>query len=160
MVEEKFELSEYPAINLAYPFACDAYEWAAKRWDAMDSRIHTILGLGMSLTLAAPAVFSVLKLNPCRDWLIAAACSFTLALGFGIYARQKGALTILNPRMLYQKWLHFSELEFKKNLIFFAGEHLDKNKNLLIIKDRLLMVVTVMFFLEAVCLVASVSFRP
>ena len=157
MAENKEETNKYPAIDLAFPFARDSYEWAAKRFDAMDSRIQTILGLGMSLTLAAPVAFSALKLSPRWNWLVAAACFFVLALATGIYARLKGGLTILTPKMFYQKWLHLSELEFKKNLIYFAGEHLDKNCNLLLAKDRLVIAVTVIFFLEVVCLVASVS---
>ena len=62
---------EFPSVHLAYPVAMEAYEWAARRMDTMDSRIQTILALGTSLSVAAPVVFAVLKIEAHRGWIIA-----------------------------------------------------------------------------------------
>jgi hypothetical protein len=151
---------KYPGIDLAYKFAVESYEWAAKRYDSMDSRIQSLLGFGMTLTLAVPVAFSALRLNINGWWFIGAACLFIIALCVGIYARLTGELTIITPQMLYEKWLHLPEWEFKKNLIFFSGQHMNKNRDTLKRRHCLAVVATFIYFLELLCLVASVAYRP
>jgi hypothetical protein len=158
-MENGFESEKYPGIKPAYPLALESYQWATKRFDAIDSRIQTTLGFGMSFTLAAPAAFSALKLKIQEGWLIPAICLFVLAFLIGITGRLKGKLTIITPKALYDQWLHFPEPEFQKNLIFFAGQHLETNTRLIAIKQRLLVAATIIFFLEVLCLVFSVAFQ-
>lgn len=160
MSQTETEEKKYPGVDLAYPLALESYEWAAKRFDTLDSRIQTILGLGISLTLAVPIALSALKLSINGRWFVAAAVLFVLALSLGTYARLMGKLTVITPEMLYQKWLHLSDWEFKKNLIFFAGEHFNKNRNLLEKRHRFAAAATFIFFLEVLALAVSVSCRP
>jgi hypothetical protein len=152
-----FKIEDYPGIKAAYPFAVESYQWAIKRFDAIDSRIQTTLGFGMTFTLAVPAIFSALGIKPQPEWFIAAMILFVSACTVGITAQMKGKLTIVTPKALYNQWLHFSELEFQKNLIFFSGQHLDTNLDLIALKQRLLVFATIIFSLEILCLVASVA---
>ena len=144
------------ATDLAYQIACDSYEWAARRLDALDSRIQTILALGVSVTLAALLAFSTMKLDVNGRRFSLAAILFIVALGMGTFARLRGKNTIITPKVLYKEWLDFSEHEFKKNLIRFAGEHLDKNTRVIDSKQRWLVAATFTFFLEVLVLAASV----
>jgi hypothetical protein len=159
-MQNKIENNKQESIDLSYLIAVESYEWAAKRYDSMDSRIQSILGLGMTLTLAAPIGFSALRLSVNHGWFIAAAIFFILALCAGTIARFLGSLIVLSPRVLYEKWLKLSEYEFKKKLILYAGRHLDKAARVVLIKHRFLIAVAVMFLLEVLCLALSVSYRP
>ncbi|MDM7994653.1 MAG: hypothetical protein QUT30_03095 [Acidobacteriota bacterium] len=155
----KEDLREYPGVALAYPIALESYQWAVKRFDAIDSKIQTMLGLGISFTLAAPIAFSALRLQTHNGWFIAAICLFIFAFAAGIIGRIKGRLMIITPAVLYNDWLHFPEAEFQKNLIFFAGQHLNANIHLIALKQRFLVASTIIFSLEALCLVLSAAFQ-
>src|SRR5437868_1944719 len=102
------------AIDLAYPIAINSYEWAARRYEAIDARIQTILTIGVSVSVGAPVVFSALQFHLSVRWpLVAAAVLFLAALVIGTAARLIGELQILAPKTLYEKWLGFGEVEFK-----------------------------------------------
>src|SRR4030095_5169234 len=149
----------YPAVPLIYPIALETYEWALKRYDAIDARIQTLITLWTSLTLAVPVAFSSLKLEMASSWFICAIVCFLVALGIGTHARLTGKLTMLDPSVFYDKWLDFPADDFKGNLIYFLGQHLKKNRDLIEKKHKLLVWVTVIFVLEIVLLVGAVSYR-
>ena len=150
---------EFPSVHLAYPVAMEAYEWAARRMDTMDSRIQTVLALGTSLSLAAPVAFAALKIEAHRGWIIAATALFMSALATGTYARLTGSLTIMTPKKLHDKWLRLDEEIFKRYAVYFSGKHLEKNRRLLVKRHRLLVAVTLLFLLEMFCLTVAVAPR-
>jgi hypothetical protein len=145
-----------PGVRLAYPLALESYEWAARRLDMLESRTQTILALGTSLTLAVPIGFYTMKLSVDDLLFTIAGGFFILALVFGAVARLRSKITIITPRVLYEGWLNLSEQNFKKELIRVAGDHLDKNNEVIEKMHFWLAVTTVMFFLEILALVSSV----
>ena len=148
----------YPSVHLAYPVAIEAYEWAVRRLDALDSRIQTILTLGASLTIAAPVALAALDINPRPIWILAAMGLFLIALFTGTHARLTGELVLLSPKTLHDEWLSFDEETFKRYLVFFSGKHLEKNRRLIMKRHKLLVAVTLLLFLEAVCLAIAVAY--
>lgn len=149
--------SQYPGVDLAYDIALNSYEWATKRFDAIDARIQTILGVGISLTLAVPVAASTFKLSLNNPFFIGGMLFFLLGLALGTHARLMGEIKLLTPRVLFEKWLRFDAAEFKKNFIYFAGEHMEQNVGVIAAKHRLLVIVTLIFFLELVCLAVAVA---
>jgi hypothetical protein len=143
-------------LDLAYQIAVSSYDWAAKRFDAIDARIQTVLGVGLSVTLAIPVGISALKLSADSRWIGGAVLLFILAIAVGTHARLLGELTLVTPKVLYDKWLGLSEEDFKRNLVYFAGQHMEMNRDLIARKHRLLAIVTVIFLMEFAAAVLGV----
>jgi hypothetical protein len=158
--DEPKPLSEqYPSVELAYPIALASYEIAAKRWEAVDGRLQTVMAIGTALVLAAPAAFKALNITASKSWLLASLALYLAGCMVGIYARLLGRLVILSPTVLYEKWLHLGPWEFKKDLIYFAGEHQRENIATLEKKQRLAVVMIAAFLLGAAALLLA-AFLP
>jgi hypothetical protein len=149
----------YPGVNPAYGIAISSYDNLVKRLDAYDGRIQTILAFAASTTAVVPSVANARGLHFRSVWLYLSLAAFALTLFLGTYARLTGTVRLLNPSTLYEKWLHFSEWEFKKNFIYFAGKDFEANKALIEKKWKLSVAVSCLFFLEAVLLVVWVAVR-
>jgi hypothetical protein len=149
----------YAGVNPAYQLAISSYDNLVKRLDAYDGRIQTILAFAASTTAVVPSVANANGLHFRSVWLYLALAAFAFTLLLGTYARLSGTVRLLNPSTLYEKWLHFSEWEFKKNFIYFAGKDFEANKALIEKKWKLSVAVSCLFFLEAVLLVVWVAVR-
>ena len=128
MTDPETGKDQYPGVELAYPFAVECYELALKRFEVMDARIHTLLTLFVSISLALPVAIRAIGYSFTSWWLYLAAMSFIGATILGIYGRLTGTLKVIDPQQLYQKFLHRGDWEFKKDFIYWAGEHYQANR--------------------------------
>src|SRR5690242_8964483 len=125
------DLIGYPSIDIAYSVSMGTYEWMAKRFDALDSKIQTVMAIAVSATFAVPVALVALRLSPSRNVVYAALIFFGLAVWVAIHARLRGSMRMISPAIMYEKWLTMSEPEFKKNAIYFAGQHFEHNANVM-----------------------------
>jgi len=58
----------------------------------------------------------------------------------------------MSPANLYEKWRHYSEWEFKKNAMYWAGQHFEANVSRINIMGWLLTSMTFLFALEVIFL--------
>lgn len=151
------EPNKYPSVGLAYPLAIQSYDWVAKRFEVLDGRIQGVLGLGISLTFATPIALSALDLQYQRGWMVAATVVFLSAICLGTYARLVGHVVIMTPTILYDSWIQYSEEDFKRYSIYYAGKHMKMNASLLARRYRLLSGVILLFVLEALLFGAAVT---
>jgi hypothetical protein len=123
---------------------------------------QTIIALGVTLSLPVPALLASKGVTFRSGWFIAAACVFACAVITGTLARLVGNITVLHPADLYKKWLRYSEWEFKKNLLFFAGEHFEKNRRLARARGFCTTLTFCLFISEGVLLAvwATTALRP
>ncbi len=149
----------FPSVNVAYDLIDRSYKVMLERLESVDSRIQSLQTLIVTLTLAAP-VFSaaILKqVNFISPWFIAALVAFAAAISFGVAGRAYGFVTLVNPKVVYDQWLHFTEWEFKKNAIYFAGEHYEANASLVNTKGRFLTVMSLLFVVEIVLFLGGLA---
>ena len=120
---------EYPAVPSAYDFVIPSYQWLVGRFDAADQRLTFLLGLISTLTLGAKMFATALRpdISFRSVWFISAIVLCLCAGTVGIRGRVNGRLRLSDPMVIYQKNLHHSEWAFKKNTIFFAGQHFNAN---------------------------------
>ena len=120
--------SEYPGVDLAYDIAVQSYDLAERRWDGVNQRIDVFLSFVTTVTVAAPIVATAVLSNPdFRSPLLIAAGSVYLGLVvIALVVRSLGSLREISPKLLYDGWLHLDEDEFKRRLIFWAGQHADE----------------------------------
>lgn len=125
---ETLASQEYPGTDLAYDIAVSSYSLSERQWDAAHQRIDVLLSFVTTVTVAAPIVATAVLDSPdFRSPLLIAAGG--VYLGFVVAAlivRSFGSLRQLSPKLLYDGWLHLDEAEFKRRMIFWAGQHADE----------------------------------
>lgn len=155
-MDEKL-VQDFPSVGLAYPLAVASYDLIQKRLDVVDGRLQ------MLLAFVAPATVGVVvaangKGVPFASWWFAVAMvSCLLGLGFGIYTRLSDKIVVVDPGVLSQKWLHLSEWQFKRNVIYLSGKHFEVNATVIARKGRYTSLTAIIFLLEALLLGAWVG---
>ncbi|HEX8163118.1 MAG TPA: hypothetical protein VF538_14710 [Pyrinomonadaceae bacterium] len=139
---------QYPSVDLAYKFAVDSYDIALKRLDMMDTRIQTLLAFATTVSLAVSTALVGKGAKFASAGLAPAAAAYVLGVVVGFYARLTGDVIVLNPKHLFDQWLHYSEWEFKKNFIYYAGENFEHNAEQINRKGRLALLASILFLLE------------
>lgn len=142
---------QFPSVELAYPLAVAAYDNATKRLDSVDGRLQTILAFIVTVSVVVPSIASGRGVSFQSGWFYAALIIFVASIGIGTWARLAGNLRLLKPSHLFQDWLSDSEWQFKKDMIYYAGQDFDANMRLVTLKWKCSVTVTLLFVLQAVC---------
>ncbi len=142
------------SVDLAYDIALSSYDLAQKRFEAMENRIQTTIAFATGITVALCAT---LKGIPFRSaWFYLAVAAFVAAVATGTHARIKGSLKVMLPKELSENWLEYSEADFKKYFVKWAGEHFEENRITINHKGTLAAIMSWLFFAEAIFLAAWV----
>lgn len=153
---------KWPSVHLAYDFVKPSYDWLQNRLDAVNARIEFLLTLSFSITTVAPifakAVFSDIDFG--AFWFVAAMAVFVLTAIIGLIGRIFSGFKVVSPKKLYGKWLGWSEWKFKKNAIYWAGEHFQYNASLINKKANFGIAMTVLLAMEVVFIVFWVASLP
>lgn len=148
---------DYPAVELAYPIAIASYENIIKRVDALENRTQNLMAFAATLTVAIPAMTAGRGLTYRSGWFITALILFGLANIVGITSRLKGDIALLSPQRIYQTELHKLDWEFKKDAIYWAGENFAHNNNVILGRNRLVILMSIIFLAEAAVLAVWAS---
>ena len=148
------DTSQYPSVDLAYDFVKSSYDWMVTRFEAINSKIQGLLTFAATITAALPiiakAIFSDTNFSsPC---FYVAMAAFVFLVITGIAGLRIGSITLLSPKMLYDKYLHYSHWEFKQMVIYWAGEHFNENKKLIDKKAYFRDTMTVFLLMEILCI--------
>lgn len=146
---------KYPSVTLAYELSHKSYDWAIERLNSADDKIDRLIVWIASMTLGFIAlVGSGRKLSELSYdwWFVTAMISFIAIICIGLYIRHHGSLILVSSNKMI-KWVHESEWEFKKNRIYFAGEHFKKNIRLVKKKYMCTNVLIILFVFEIFCLI-------
>ncbi len=120
--------ADYPGVPLAYEIAIASYTLAERRRDAVHQRIDTLLSFATTVTVAALVIaVSVLEQPDFNSPLLwAAGVVYAVLVLSALTARLAGSLRQISPKLLYEQWLHLEEHEFKRQMIYWAGEYADE----------------------------------
>jgi len=140
----------YPGVPYAFQFVLPSYDIVARRFEAADGRLNSLLALASSLTVAAPVLARAVREQPdfASWWFAAAMLLYAAAVAVGLVGRAKGQLTVVDPGVHYAHWLHKSEWEFKKDAIYYAAVHFDDNARAVWVKGMFGLAVTGLLLLE------------
>ena len=78
--------------------------------------------------------------------------AFVAMMFLGVLARVWGGVAVVSPADLYARWLHYSEWEFKKNAVYWAGKHFEKNWTVVNLKGWAATGMSALFLAETVFL--------
>jgi hypothetical protein len=151
MTYESDPEATWPGVKLAYDFVLPSYQWAITRFEAVDSRIQTLQAFIVTVTLGLPTIATLIFKNiSFTSWCFMIACGLAItAVVIGLVGRSWGGITLVHPQILYEKWLHRQEWEFRKDMLYFAAEHFEENTHLVNRKGRLVTIMTILFLIEA-----------
>ncbi len=161
MNEPDFDASQWPSVDLAYEFVAPSYDWAQRRFESIERRIHTLLAFTATLTLGVPVLVTtaVGHANFVSIWFIAAVVCAIATLALGMAAKILSSVSgmwHLNLDSLYKEWLHLPKREFKMNAIYWAGQHFDANVSLINKMGWLLISMLFLFSVEVALLLGWV----
>lgn len=152
---------DWPALDLAYAFVLPSYEWALKRYEAVESRLNQLLLVATGLITGIPAVAKALDSNLSLQspWFYAAA---VLAAGIalvGAWVKAAGELGLWDPGVFADpSWRALSRERVQKWAVHYASAHFDQNVTLVNRKGRIATVLTFLFLVEAACLALWLTF--
>jgi hypothetical protein len=151
---ENVDISKYPSVDLAYDFVKPSYDWMVTRFEAINSKIQGLLTFSVTITAAIPvivkSIFNSISFTP---WFVGALIAFIILVIIGIIGMRMGAIALLHPKTLYNKYLYCSHWEFQQRVLYWAGEHFSKNKAIIDKKALFRDVITGILLIEISCFV-------
>jgi len=150
LTEQSEDERTWPSVHEAYGFVLPSYQLLTSRFEAADTRLTALLTFGATVTLGVPLFAKTVRPDAAfgSPWFVAGILFFICAAAFGIVGRTTGAITLVNPMILYTDGLHKSPWLFKKDAIFRAGEHFRVNVAAVAAKGTYAMIVTVALMCE------------
>ena len=152
--EKPFNPDDYPSLDLAYEASLMTYGWVINRLQDVEQRIDNLLRLGLTGTIALPIIALATSKEPkslieFATWPgVVALVIFLAALALGAYARQYGHVTLINPKLLYDKHLRRTKADFQRHIIYFAGKDHRTNAKLIRTKSTCADMVIILFGAE------------
>lgn len=152
MKKEPLPEPKYPSAELAYPLAVASYDTAQKRLDAVEKRLQEILAFVVTITFAVITIYSGKNIN-FQSRLFSTAMIFCfLGLVLGFYARLSKHIILIKPKILFDQYLTNQPEIFQKDFIYFAGQHWDRNLEIINFKGKLSNIAVALFFAEFILL--------
>lgn len=148
----------WPSVDQAYEFVLPAYETVHRRLDAVNGHIQTLQAFAATITVAASILASSIAKHVDFDsgWFLAAMVAFIGIVVGGAFVREWGSLQVISLTRLYDEWLHYTPWEFKKNMIYWAGQADESNRGMVNKKGMATLLITAAFALEVALLVGWV----
>jgi hypothetical protein len=152
----------FPSVGLIYPIAIASYDNAVKRYDAVESRIQSVI---ISILQTTAFIFTIgisLKKDPASILLALGAIFGFVSICTGLYSKAIGEIYTLTSKdsETLKTQLKLSELEFKNQVIKHSHKHFTQNNNLISEKQNLMIGMLAFFTLEIMCLVFWLLLSP
>lgn len=159
VTETKVNPSDYPSVDLAYEFVKPSYDWMIRRIEAMNAAIQYLITLAVTIIAAFPVVAKLISpgINFVSPLFIVAMVLFASLVVIGCIAIRMGRLSLLNPKVLYDKYLYLSHWEFQQQTLYFAGEQFIKNNNRINKKANMRDFMTILLLVEIILLIIWIA---
>ena len=153
---KEIDVSKYPSVDLAYEFVKPSYDWMLNRFQAIDSKIQGLLTFATAITAAIPVFAKAIHVNFSSAWFYAAIIIYVLFAVLGIVGLRFGKVRLINPEILYNRWVNKTIWQFQKDGIYFAGKDFKDNKNLIERKSLFRDFMAILFVGEVLCVIVWV----
>lgn len=141
---------QFPAVNLVYDITLKSYEIHENRLNEVNGGLERLITWISSITIGAIALIkgTIPQIDLHDNLLYIALVLFLISIVIGIIARFSGFLQLISPAKLKEKWLGFSEYEFKIKMIVKSAEYYTENLRLINIKGLAITIVSWIFLGE------------
>ena len=143
---------QWPSVEVAYGLVLPSYEWMLRRLEAAESRIHSLLMLAATVTLAIPIIVGALTEGKAmlNNWAFAVFAAFFVLAVVGLVARSYGSFSLPNLRARTGATSQ-SCWEFKKDSLYHAASSLDRNTKRVRYKARAADGMSALLAIEVLC---------
>ncbi|MDQ3799035.1 MAG: hypothetical protein M3384_06260 [Acidobacteriota bacterium] len=148
--------NQYPAVPTAYDLAVKSYEFGERRFQAVENRNEKILGFTVTVNVALIVFLSSSNssnLNLQSVFFIIAFLSGIVSLILGVLAMFTGRVGTVDITVIYERWLHLKENDFKTEFIIQAADDFKKTFKNIEGKSQLASLSAGFFLLEALLLI-------
>lgn len=148
------------SVDSAYELVVPSYAWMQERLNAVDSRMQALLTLAGSVTVAAPIIGTAVVKNIVfsSPLFLTAVTLFVVIVLAGVLVRAWGEFVIVDLGDVYAEgWLHDPTWEFKRNMVFYAGEHMKRNGRVVNIKGIAANIMAVLFVAAVLLFIAWIA---
>ncbi len=147
--------SKYPSVGLAYETVKSSYDVMVSRFEAANARISSLIAWAIGAIGIIPIFAKSLLggIGVTSLWLLVTLSAFVALIIVGIIAYRTGGIKLLHPKKLYEDYVQLPEWEYKKWLVYWAGEHFNTNQKFINIKSFYIDFMTILLGLEIISLV-------
>lgn len=145
----------WPGVDLAYDLSMSSYQVLYQRLDAVNARIQALTTYATTVSFAAPVIVRTIEDNAHFDSapFYAGMALFVVVAVAGVISTTLGEITALSPKLLRDNgWLEKQLPGFKKDAVYWAGQHFEKGSKLVNRKGHVATVLTVLFVAETIFL--------
>jgi hypothetical protein len=127
----------WQGVDAAFTLVAPSHQWLITRTEAADSRLGGLTTAASALLFGVPTFGAALRPSlQASPPLYIALAFILLAAVISLLARVHGGkLLLCDPGKLYEKSLGDSDWKFKKNAIYFAGQHFRENARTVAVKS-------------------------
>lgn len=155
-MENKTDIeNQYPSVDLAYENIQSSYKVMLERFEAANVRIGNLIawgaGLASILPIFAKFIFGDKGFNTL--WLLPLVLSFSSLVIIGIIAYRTGGIKLIHPKNIYEDYMQYPQREYKKWMVYWAGEHFKTNQEFINTKSCYIDIMTVLLGLEVISLI-------
>lgn len=148
---------EPESLDLAFDFVKPAYEMAERRFNAIESRLQSLLTYAITVAVGAPVVVKAMAQSAEADfWFYVSMWAFLVVLIAGSWVKIRGGLSMLDLATLHKHFLKLPPGEFRENVVFFAARHQTKNTDRANAKGYATNILTIFFAVQAGAILAWV----
>lgn len=153
--EDSDARGRWPSTDAAFTLITPSYGWSFQRIDAANGRLQALVSVAATVTLGFPVIALSLLEQPQFNhplfWvgLISFGTLFVVALE----AKMNRQVIAIDLGELYDEWLSVPADQFKRDLLYFAADHVKRNTALVDKKHRaelsagILLLVEVIFWI-------------
>ncbi len=142
---------EKDTLDLSYDIAIRAYETARARLDEVNRFFNIVASTSLSLALSVPILVRVLNIEKFTWWFFFALCLFVVTYGLCAIGRLWGHLIFLHPGLIHENYQDMDDVSFKREILYWSGDHCGKNLNLIESKWRMAVGAMVTLGCQAIC---------
>jgi hypothetical protein len=152
MADDELKPEDWPGVHLAYDFVLASYDWTMRRLNAVEGRIQALMMFSVTLGITFPVLVASLVggVDFQSSWFVLTLAAALFNLVTGTVARTWGRVKLLSLQTVCAEWLPYSEWEFKRRAVYWAGMHFEHNTNVVNKKGRVILLMTAAFLVEAV----------
>lgn len=133
------DATKWPSVEVAYDFVLPSYALMASRFEAADARLTALLTFASAVTPGVPLFAKALHpaISFASPWFFLAMTAFLVSVSIVLIARVRGAIRLPDPMKIYNKGLRETEWSFKRNALYFAGQHFSANASAIRVKGTM-----------------------
>ncbi len=152
-LDEQLDPDDYPGLSEAYDFVLPSYAWATGRFQVADGRLQAIGALISATVLGAVAFIGLNDGVSFQSiWLYLVLAILVGSIALSVVAQTRWGPRLVHPGELYENHATDDRWEFRRAMVYYAGQHLTENARRIDLKTRATTTLLGVYMVEVILL--------